>query len=97
MTTAAYDIGDQRRLQGDFVDVDGNPVDPTVVVLTIREPDGGLVSKTGVELGNPDIGSFTYDYTLTKPGRHVVNWAGTAGTVAAGEHELWARRKQAAV
>lgn len=96
MTTPAHDIGDQRRLTGSFTDLIGDPANPTTVTLTIREPDGTLISKTGGELTNPTVGTFTYDHTIAKPGRHVVRWVGTGDVVAAGENEFYARKTDAA-
>lgn len=96
MTTGAHDIGDQRRLTGNFVDIDGNPADPSSVTLIIREPDGTLITKTGGELGNVVIGTFYYDHTIAKAGRHVYRFEGAGAVIAAGETEFWARKRNAA-
>lgn len=95
MVRAVHDIGDSRRLRADFTDINGNATDPTTVTLTIREPDGTLVTKTDAELSNPQVGQWTFDYTITKPGRHIVRWEGTGALVTAEEAEFYARRKEA--
>lgn len=95
MTTPPYDIGDQRRCTGLFVDVNNDPVNPTTGTFTLREPDGALITKTLAEISNPATGTFIYDHTIAKPGRHVYRFAGTAGTVASGSAEFWGRHRNA--
>lgn len=93
--TSAYDIGDERTLQVDFTDANGAAADPTTVTLNVREPDGTLVVKTGGELANPQVGRYTFAYTIAQGGRHVVRWEGTGAVVTAEESEFYARRKEA--
>jgi hypothetical protein len=95
MTTAAYNIGAKKTLTGSFTDINGTPVDPSAITLAIREPDGVLVTKAIGDLTSTATGVWTYEYAIAKYGRHILNWAGTAGTFAAFEHEFWARRKGA--
>jgi hypothetical protein len=95
MTTTVYDIGDRRTLQVDFTDAAGTPAGPTAVTLTIREPDGTIVSKTGGELSNPQVGRYTFAYTIAKDGRHVVRWQGAGVVDTAEETEFYARRREA--
>jgi hypothetical protein len=95
MTTSAYFVGSQKQLKVMFTNIADAPVDPATIDLTIREPDGVLVAKVIGDLDNPTTGTFTYDYTITKAGRHVVSWVGTAGTLAAFEQEFYGRRKEA--
>lgn len=95
MTTPAYNIGAQKTLTGTFTDINGTPVDPTEIALTIREPDGVPVTKALVDLTRTATGVYTYDYTIAKAGRHVVRWQGTAGTFAADEDDFYARRQEA--
>lgn len=95
MTTNAYFVGSQKQLKVNFTDINDAPVNPTTIDLTIREPDGTLVAKVVGDLGNPTTGEFTYNYTITKAGRHVVSWAGTSGVLAAFEQEFYGRRREA--
>jgi hypothetical protein len=94
MVTAAYDIGDQRRLQADFTDANETAADPTAITLTILEPDGTEVTKAIGDLTSPQTGRWIYDYTITKPGRHVVRWDATATVITAEDTEFYARRKE---
>jgi len=95
MTTPAYNIGAEKTLTGTFTDIAASPIDPTAITLTIREPDGVVITKALGDLIKTGAGVYTYDYTIAKPGRHVVRWEGTAGTFAADEDDFYARRKEA--
>ncbi len=95
MTTPAYFIGSQKQLKVNFTNIADAPVDPATIDLIIREPDGALVTKALGDLDNPTTGEFTYDHTIAKPGRHVVHWQGTAGTLATFEQEFYGRRTEA--
>lgn len=96
MPTPSFFLGSQKRLTVFFTDVNGTPINPTAISLTIREPDGALVTKVIGELSNTATGTFHYDHTIAeKPGRHVVNFQGTAGTFATFESEFYARRREA--
>jgi len=95
MPTASYDIGDQRRLTGNFTNVNNAPADPGAIALTIREPDGVQIAKTEADMQNPATGEWYYDFTIAKPGRHIVRWAGSGAIIAAGEDEFYARRREA--
>lgn len=100
MTTTAYDIGDLRTLSAVFTDAADPPVetDPTAIVLTIKEPDGVVVTKdwpTPADITKDATGKFHYDFAITKAGRHVVNWLGTGAVATASEDEFYARRKEA--
>lgn len=92
MTTTAYHIGQLRRLKCTFYDLNGDPTNPTTVVVTIREPDGTLLTPTPVSEGS---GVYRTDFAIAKPGRHVVNWEGDGVVETVAETEFWARRKQA--
>jgi hypothetical protein len=93
MTTTAYDIGDVKRCQATFTDVNGALANPTTVTLIVREPDGNETTILQASMTNPSTGVWYYDFAIAKAGRHVERWIGT-GTVAVGEKtEFWARAK----
>ncbi len=97
--TDTFDVGDIRRLTATYTDFAAAVADPTAIVLTIREPDGVLVTKdwpAPADITKDSTGVFHYDFTIAKEGRHVVNWTSTGAVVAAGESEFWARQKNAA-
>jgi hypothetical protein len=96
MATPAHDIGDQRRITGRFTDIAGDPADPSNVTLTIREPDGTIITKTGGEISNPTVGTYHFDHTIAaKPGRCVYRWEGAGAVIASGENEFWVRHRNA--
>ena len=98
MTTEAKDIGDSIRLNATFTNIAGADTDPTAIVLTIREPDGVLVTKdypTPADITKDATGKFHFDFAITKAGRHIVNWEGTGAVATAEETEFYARRKEA--
>ena len=72
MTTPAYNIGAAKTLTGTFTDADGVLTDPSAITLTIREPDGVLVTKAIGDLTAVSTGVFSYDHTITKAGPRVV-------------------------
>lgn len=99
MTTPVQDIGDVRTLSVVFTDNATPPVDtdPTAIVLTIKEPDGVIVTKdwpTPVDITRDDPGKFHFDFPITKAGRHIVNWTGTGAVATAPDEEFYARRKE---
>ena len=98
MTTEAKDIGDSIRLNGTFTDIAGADADPTAIVLTVKEPDGVVVTKnwpTPADITTDATGRFHFDFAITKAGRHVVNWTGTGVVATASEDEFYGRRKEA--
>ncbi len=98
MTTPAYDVGDLRRFQVSFTDVDDAPVDPTSVTVRLREPDGTLMSfvyGTDPEVVRTALGAYEIDLALTQAGRHVLRWEGTGAGQAAEETEFHVRAPHA--
>ena len=54
--------GQSVRLQGEFVDINGDPAAPTSVTLTLETPTGTESSLTPLQ--NPSTGIYYYDYTV---------------------------------
>ena len=95
MTTEAKDIGDTIRLNATFTNIAGDNTDPTAIVLTIREPDGVLVTKnwpTPADITKDATGKFHFDFAITKAGRHIDDWEGTGAVAPAEAIEFYARR-----
>lgn len=96
MTTTAVTVGTGRTLTHTFKNSSNLAVDPTSVTLTIREPDGNEISKTGGELthatASPPNGTYSFDHIFTKEGRTTVHWDGD-GVEAAAQHEFYVVRK----
>ena len=98
MVTTTYDIGDTRRLQATFKDINQALTDPTTVTFKMVEPDGAVttyVFGTDSELVKDSTGVFHVDWPITKQGRHSWSMAGT-GTVAQKEEgEFYVKRSNA--
>jgi hypothetical protein len=77
-----YDIGDRVRLTGTFHDEAYALANPSVVTLTVRKPDGTLLTPTPT---NPSTGVFTALVDLDTSGRWTFRYAGTGTLVTAGE------------
>ena len=95
MTTASYDIGDQRRLTVTFTDINDTAADPTGVTFVMVAPDGTQTSYiylTDSELVKEGVGVYYVDFAITQRGRHAYRFAGTGAVVAAEAGEFYARR-----
>ncbi len=97
MTTPAHDIGDLRRLTGQFKDIAGVVKDPTTITFKMREPDGVLTTHVfPAVIVKDSTGTYHVDFTITKAGRHVWRFEGTGDVVATEEQDFFARRTEAA-
>lgn len=65
MAYNVYDIGDLVRVSAAFTDENGNPADPDDVTLTILQPDGTVVEKAMVDLGNDETGTWYFEIDTT--------------------------------
>jgi hypothetical protein len=65
-----YTEGDLLRITGNFTDLDGNPVDPTTVTFTAKQPDGVILvrDQDDVEVVNESVGSYYTDWNLSMAG-----------------------------
>lgn len=95
MVTTAYDIGDVRSLKGTFADASGTLTNPTTIALVIKEPDGTLTTKAIGDLTTTATGVYTYVFTISQSGRHIVNWTSTGSVAVAAETEFYVRKKGA--
>lgn len=77
-----YLIGQRVRISAAFTDADGDPADPTTVVLTIKTPAG--VTST-LSTTNDTAGSYHSDTTPDAVGQWWYRWVGTGTVVAAAE------------
>lgn len=98
MTTTAYDIGDNRRLQATFKDLAGANADPGTAEITILQPDGTEVNETGTvavpdNLTNSAVGVWHYDFIPSQTGRHLIRWEGTGAVATAERTEIYIREK----
>ena len=52
-----YYLGTEVELDGSFVDINNNPVDPTTITITVRQPDGTLINEAPVVRKGPGLWS----------------------------------------
>lgn len=74
---ADADIGDVRTLSATFRNAAGTGTNPTTVVLTIRKPDGTVVTPTPAATG---AGVYNYVQIIDQAGVWAWKYTGT-GTV----------------
>ncbi len=86
-----YDIGDVARLSGAFRDTDDALLDPTVVTVTVREPDGSEDLATVVK---DSTGLYHADFTITQQGDHYYRFAGTGTPGQSAEENKFVVRKR---
>ena len=91
-----YEIGDRVKLEINFADDAGQPVDPSTVVLGIRFPDG---TRQTADYSNPGSsplqheaeGHFAYVMTADLVGKHAFRWLSTGPGAGAYEDYFWVR------
>ncbi len=82
-----YDINETATLRAFFQGVDGDPVDPTTITLTITLPDGSQVVKTKPQLtDDADVGRWSYPLVLTLNGVYTHHWASTVPELVQSEY-----------
>lgn len=98
MTTEVVDVGDLRRFTIDLTDVNGEPADPTDLVLSVLRPDGTTAQYAYA--GSPQdvvrsvLGSFYCDVRIEQSGRHYCRWVASGTLVTSEQFEFWARYRQ---
>ena len=87
-----YDIGDAIRLQGVFQDTSGAYIDPTVVHLKIRKPDGTLtdwIYGVAADIEKPSVGTYYAVVIPTMEGLHWYRFTGSGSYAAAEERAFY--------
>lgn len=97
MTTDTTRIGETETLSFTFRNASAVLTDPTSIVLSIREPDGTETAKTQADMTSPSTGLWTYDFAVTKAGRHFAVADGDGDVEAVAEIEFYALRAGAGV
>lgn len=76
-----YMVGNTVRLLFTFRDATGTVVDPSSVILAIRQPDDSFTNASyPATITKKSYGEYQYDFTALKPGTHYYQWKGTAAT-----------------
>jgi hypothetical protein len=82
----SYNIGDLLRLKSTFTSLAGTNVDPTTIVLKVKNPAGSTTTYTyPTHITKESTGVYYYDFNVTVTGLHYFNWAGSGGYQAADE------------
>lgn len=82
-----YDIGDVTRLSVSFNDLSNVFVDPSSVMIKVRDPDAVIIQlsyPTNDAIIKDSVGNYHMDYLISKDGLHNYKWVGS-GTVYASE------------
>lgn len=83
----SYVVGQTAKLMASFT-LNGSPVDPTTVAVTVRRSDGIMVRYvygTDVELVKDATGDYRLNYTPAVAGPHWHYWVSTGTGATAGE------------
>ena len=78
-----YDVGNLVVLTVNFQDANNNYVDPTVVSLSVKTPDG-IITNSLVPT-RVSTGVYSYNYTLVQAGIHYYRYTGTGAVTAAAD------------
>jgi len=99
LTNSKIDIGDLVRLSGTFADLNGNLLDPTAVILSIREPSGAVTSfQYGHDafVVRESVGKYYMDFAPNAEGLHFYRFAGTGAVTAAEEKSFYTYKRETA-
>lgn len=94
MAINTYDIGDLVRVTGTFTDAAGAAVDPTTVVLKVKDPLGAIATYiygTDAALVKSATGVYYADLSVAMPGSYWARFAATGTGQCAGEQEIRVR------
>ena len=79
----SYVIGSAVLLTGTFTNPAKTPVDPTVVVVKVKDPTGVETDYTSPT--NTSVGVYAQQIIPTTAGTWRYRWVGTGAAVSAGE------------
>lgn len=94
MAKNTYDRGDKVRLKATVRDSAGALVDPTSIVLRVRDPGQALGSPTlysGGSIVKDSVGLYHCDVDVNLAGTWRYRWESTGGAIAAEEGEFEVR------
>jgi hypothetical protein len=85
MTPNVYYLGTQVTLDGAFLDLNGNPIDPTTVLIYVRAPDGSSAQLTAQRVGP---GVWNAPYTPVMNGLHLYRVIGSGSVNVSQENSF---------
>lgn len=80
MSDSVYQINDVVPVTATFTNAAGAPANPTTVTLTIRKPDGTVLTPAPT---NSSTGVYTYNLAVDQPGLWWYTFVGTGAVAAA--------------
>lgn len=103
LTPVDADTGDKKRLFPgmcvklgiNIVDLNGDPIDDSSLILWIQEPSAATATAVpNGSLTNPSTGRYEYLYTLQEGGYPFFRWFSTVTTIGATEYQLTVQHSQ---
>ena len=95
MAETDYEVGDARRLQGTFTDINDAAADPTTVTFKIKPPTAANVTTyvygTDAEVVKSATGVYYVDWTIAEVGTHSWYMKGTGAVIAVGQDSFNAK------
>jgi len=76
-------VGQEVQFTATVVDINGNPVNPDTVTISVKQPNNSVVVVTPVS--NPATGTFTATFVLDQAGDYVWQFLGNGSFNALGE------------
>ena len=92
MTINRYDEGDIVRVQGDFFDQNQQPLDPSAVMFSYKNPAGASITLTYTVDPQPvrsDVGVYWATIDALVPGMWYYRWYSTGSGQAAGHKQFY--------
>ena len=87
-----YDKGDRARVYAEFTDLNGNPVDPTSITVTVKAPNRDDIDTLApVQVVQTATGRYHFDVDLDAEGTWRFKWTVTGALHAAEEGHLKVR------
>lgn len=69
----SYVVGSLSRITAVITDLNGNPVNPTILLLTIQHPNSTITDISG-SIVNDSTGNYHADYLTSEIGLHTFEW-----------------------
>lgn len=93
---ATWELGQQIRSTAVYTDINGDLVDPSVVILKTSAPDGTETwySNGSAGMSNPGTGTYYVEYTPSANGLWRRRWETTGNLITADEATFWVRDSQ---
>ena len=88
------DVGDLIRLFATFTNYDKEPIDPTTIIVKVKQPSGSILPYEGYNPGpivRTSLGNFYLDVSVIESGTWYYRWEATGEGQCAAERNFMAR------